>query len=58
MVCGAWYNMICPVCDGVGYIVAHNNNDFKDKDEWNVKFYLGERYRFKICHKCNGKGEI
>lgn len=56
MVYKAWDNMICPVCKGTGYHVTHNRTNYKDKDEWGVKFFLG--YRFKICKRCHGKGEL
>jgi hypothetical protein len=50
--------MICNACKGVGYHVTHNRTNYKDKDEWGVKYFLGERYRFKLCKKCMGIGEI
>ena len=53
-------HMICPNCKGVGYHVSQNRADYRDykSDNWGVKFFLGERYRFKVCKRCNGTGEF
>jgi len=58
MVCEAWLYMICPKCKGVGYHVVHKHAVFDIDNDWDCKYFNGERYRFKLCKKCNGKGEI
>ena len=52
--------MICPACSGVGYHVTQNRSNYNPNktDVWGVKYFLGERYRFKLCKKCMGIGEI
>jgi hypothetical protein len=50
--------MICKSCQGLGYFYRHKHSKFKDKDNWDVKYDLGDKYQYKICRKCNGTGEF
>jgi len=48
---------ICKACQGVGYHVIMKHGNYKDVDQWNVKFFEGQRYHLRICRKCLGTGE-
>jgi hypothetical protein len=50
---------ICKVCGGVGYHVSQNRTNYRSykTDNWGVKYFLGERYRYKICKSCMGTGD-